>query len=100
MLRTDNAAVTWSCGSLHCIVALACSPHDLPELLVHSGEGLGLMRQLALDVRGSEYGLQVHPLLLAGQPFIQSVAEQVQLLVYPLHLTQDSHNEPAHSQSH
>ena len=61
---------TWSGGSLHGVGALLGTPHGILELLVHSGEGLGLVRQLALDVGRCEDGLQVHPLLLAGHPLI------------------------------
>ena len=73
--------VTWSGSCLHGIAALPGAPHDVLELLVHSNKGLGFMRQLALDVRCRENGLQIHPVLLAGQPLIQGIAEQVQLPV-------------------
>ena len=62
--------MTWSGGGLHGVGALLGAPHDLLELLVHRGEGLGLMGQLALDVWGGEDGLQVHPVLLASQPLV------------------------------
>lgn len=86
--------ITWSGGSLHGIAALISAPHDILELLVHSREGLGFMGQLALDVRCREDGLQVYPVLLAGRPLIQGIAEQVQLPVYPLHLMPDPAHEP------
>lgn len=89
--------VTWSGGCLHGIAALSGAPHDILELLVHGSEGLGFMRQLTLDVRGREDGLQVHPVLLAGQPLIQGVTEQVQLLVYPFHLTLHPTHKPEHN---
>ena len=43
------------------------------------------MRQLALDVRSGENAFEVHPVLLAGQPFIKGIAEQVQLAIHSLH---------------
>ena len=92
------ASITWSGGCLHGIAALSGAPHGILELLVHSSEGLSLVRQLALDVWRCEDGLQVHPLLLARHPLVQCIAEQVQLPVNPLHLAPDPSHEPGHSQ--
>lgn len=91
---------TWSGSCLHGIAAFPGAPHDILELLVHGNKSLGFMRQLALDVRCREDGLQVHPVLLAGQPLIQGIAEQVQLPVYPLNLILHPTDKPEHHSTH
>ena len=91
---------TWSGSCLHGIAAFPGAPHDILELLVHSNKGLSFMRQLALDVRRRKDGLQVHPVLLTGQPLIQGIAEQVQLPFYPLNLILHTTNKPEHNSIH
>ena len=68
--RITVVMTTWNGSCLHGIAALPGAPHDILELLVHGNKGLGFMRQLALDVRSREDGLQIHPVLLASQPLI------------------------------
>ena len=58
------------CPRLDTVGVLVDSPHDLLPALVDLSEHLGLVGQLPLDVRGSEYALQVQPVALALQPFI------------------------------
>jgi hypothetical protein len=74
------------CASVQCIWSVLGPPHHIPQLLVRDEECLGFIGQLALDVRSTEDGLQVHPRLLYIHPGLQRLAEQAEGDFNALHL--------------
>mmetsp|Transcript_10036 Transcript_10036/g.27370 ORF Transcript_10036/g.27370 Transcript_10036/m.27370 type:complete len:273 (-) Transcript_10036:2982-3800(-) len=89
----EDVQHAWHGASLQGIGPVLGLAHDLTQLLVHVHEGLGFHRQLALNVTGTENGLQVHPGFLRRHPLIQRLCEESELALHFLYLGPDARHK-------